>query len=805
LALALGNINDLRQWWEMSYKGMKMQYPATRWQDAIPLGNGIAGALVFGNISEELLVINHDRLYLHKYKRPEFKDVSGYLPEARRLMANGRYEEGFQYLNKKFGEGFSGGGTTDPFQPFCDLHIRTGIKGPFINYSRELCFGTGEAKISWEENNAFYSRRQFVSREDDLIVVGISSREGIFAVLEIGLSASGILGATGMGSGSDVSGEKPSFAWESTADHEYFMFTAILTDGTSIGAVGRVVTDSRMESVRDLDSDISFIKTVDSSDVLLLVKLFINEDKQDAVQRIKAELAACNHTYDELLDRHTALHGPLFNRCRLELYYPGGNENERLLLDCYNGDHSGELVQKMFDYGRYLLIASTADGGMPPNLQGIWNGDYNPAWSSDFHNDENIQMNHWAALPGNLPEAMLPLFDYYTSLMDDFKENASKLYGCRGILLPICNTTHGLIYTPTIWNGWTGAAAWMAWHYFDYYLYTQDKQFLKEKALPFMKETALFYLDFFITDQNGRLSSMPSMSPENKPLMQDSIVVQNATMDFALARQVLTNLLASYDILDIDDMREEFERLLAKIPAYEINDDGAVSEWMHESLKDNYHHRHMSHIYPLFPAIEITKEKDGVMFRAMKDAVRKRQVSGLTAQTGWSLAHMANIYARLGEGDEALECIDLICRSCTGTNLFTYHNDWRSQGLSMYWGHGSRPPFQIDANFGIVSAILEMLVQSRDDGIKLLPALPAAWGKGAVKGLRARGGFVIDITWKDGIVEEARIKPDKNTGPCSIITDMEFEVSCEGGHVDTIYEDGILKFDVSNRTYILKP
>lgn len=733
-------------------KQMKLIYPATRWQDALPCGNGKIGALVYGNIRNELIVVNHDRLYLHKYKRPKFKAVYQHLPKAREMMLSEGYGKGFDYLMGKFNEEFEYGGGVNPYQPFCDIHIETGTQNSFTSYQRALDFETSEATVSWKERGAEYKRKLFVSRKDDMIVVKLLSDK--YRNYNIGLSPSGFLGATGMGSGKDVYGEEIKCKWHSTVKNDSLIFASVLEDGTSIGAVVRIISDGKVLPTTISNEDLNAVMIRSAKEALVLVKLYYNEPESVAVQRLSKQLEMCNKSYQELLNEHTVIHSKLFNSMKLSL--GTGNDtdrcNEQLLLDSYNGDVPTLLIQKMADMGRYLLITSTAQGSMPPNLQGLWNGDYNPAWASDFHNDENIQMNYWAALPGNLAETMLPLFDLYDALLDDFKENAKKLYGCRGILIPISHTTHGLFYEPCVWNGWTSGAGWIAQHYYDYWLYTSDDKFLKERAIPFMKEAAMFYLDFFIEDSQGKLLSIPSVSPENEPAGENKGLIQpNSTMDFAVAKEVISNLINAYVHLGITDaIRSDLENLLVKIPEYDINTDGAIKEWMYKDIEDNYHHRHQSHIYPLFPGKEITAENNLKMFNAFKMAVEKRLVLGLNSQTGWSLAHMVNIFARLGEGDRALECIELLCRSNVGSNLFTYHNDWRSQGISMYWGHGSKPPFQIDANLGLTAAVLEMLVFSDMNMIKILPALPEKWVYGSIENVLCRGNRNVCINWNIG-------------------------------------------------------
>jgi alpha-L-fucosidase 2 len=362
-------------------------------------------------------------------------------------------------------------------------------------------------------------------------------------------------------------------------------------------------------------------------------------------------------------------------------------------------------------------------------------------------------------------------------MLPDFRENARKIFNCRGIVVPCITTPPSGLFKdiqPHILQ-WTGAAAWVAQHFFDYYLHTGDEAFLKERALPFLREIALFYEDFFTTDENGYFLSAPSNSPENHPgnhsenaeALKGMGTTMNATMDFALAKEVLTNLIDGH--AQIGEEPEElgkWQDMLTKIPPYQINGDGAVTEWMHPYYTDNYNHRHQSHVYPVFPGFEVTEDSDPKLFEAFKIAIRKRLEVGISAQTGWSLAHMANVYARMKEGDSALDCLSLIARACVMNNFYTTHNDWRESGIG---GNFSQAPYQIDANLGWTAAVQEMLLFSRPGHITILPALPKEWSQGSVKGLLARGGIRVAIQWN---LAESRIEVEL----CSLKKDQQLEL-----------------------------
>jgi len=748
---------------------MRSLQPATRWQDAFPTGNGTIGALIYGNIRNELVVLNHEALWI-RTEKPSIPDISEHLGELRSMLSNRRYREAADFLTRKLEEKGCSLKQTDPYHPAFDLQIDMETQSAFSGYSRSVDFETGEVSVTWREGGTKYERNMFVSRSDDVVVMRMLSSGPSPVNCRVSLCPHGLKGSPGMGSGKDVAPRNVPISFEVSAWDHCVRILGIYEDGGGFGGLAKVIVRGGRTETGEQG-----IKVNDAGEVLVLVKLFAHNgiecDVAPPDQRggwgvafsdLQDEIEALTYDYDALLKPHRLLHGELFSRMGIDLQ--GGRErdlsNEELLLGAYNGDVPDALIERMFDYGRYLLISSSRPGGWPANLQGVWNGDYMPAWSADYHNDENIQMNYWQALPGNLPEVTLPYFAYCERSVTDYRTNAQRIYGCRGILAPIAQSTHGLMYRG-VWLNWTAGAGWLAQLFYDYWLFTEDEEFLRKRTVPFLKEVAQFYEDFLFEDENGKLVFSPSLSPENTPAVPgSSLVTVNATMDVAIAKEVLANLCSACEVLRIEQENTAiWHRMLERLPDYEINEDGAIKEWIHPQLRDNYHHRHQSHIYPLFPGLEVTEEEKPELFSACRTAVEKRLTIGLNSQTGWSLAHMANIYARLGEGDRALECLHLLCRSCVGPNLFTYHNDWRSQGLTMYWGHGSQPPFQIDANLGISAAVLEMLVFSKPGLVKLLPALPQRWAKGSASGILCRGGITVSLQWdmSAGLVEVSLI------------------------------------------------
>ncbi|MEI6892107.1 MAG: glycoside hydrolase N-terminal domain-containing protein [Pontiella sp.] len=704
---------------------LTMSFPAgwqgDKWKEAFPSGNGTLGAAAYGAVHEETVLLTHDDLW-HEVVTNPLPDVSHMLPDIREKLARGEAYAADPLLSEALKDAGYQANIGAPL-PLGDLIIKIPVSQGFTNYHRELNMETGEVSVSWSDNGRDYSRKLFVSRADDCVVMEINCSEALS--VEISLDLHDRLDAH------ICDQDDPKLPVEldvKTHESGHIFYAAKNDDGLDFGAVARVFKDN--------------------SRALVILKLFVKGERETDWARLQSEISALEANYAALLAPHVAQHSELFNRVTLDLGAgDDARSNEELLMEAYKGAAPTAMVEKMWAYGRYLLISSSREGSQPSPLQGKWCGSYRGYWTFNMAN-ENLQMNYWQAMSGNMPEVALPVFDYVDRMMDDFRENAKKLYGCRGILISCITTPPSGLFKdiqPHILH-WTGAAAWIGQHYYDYYLHTGDKTFLKERCIPYLREVAQFYEDFFTIDEHGFYLSSPSNSPENNPGnyaegaadMCSMETTMNATMDFALAKEVLMHLVESGDDL------ERWQAMLDKIPAYQINEDGAVSEWMHPFFDDNYAHRHQSHIYPVFPGLEVTRESDPELFEAFEVAIRKRLEIGIGSQTGWSLAHMANVYARMGEGDDALNCLSLLARACVMNNFYTTHNDWRNSGIGVPFAPA---PYQIDANFGWTAAIQEMLLFSVVGKITVLPALSKDWKKGSVNGLLARGGVEISIDW----------------------------------------------------------
>ena len=818
----------MRESSEASYADkLIMSYPAAwwgnMWREALPSGNGVIGASVFGGVQEETVLLNHAALW-HWGHKDELPDVSGVLPRTRRLMDEKRYLEASWLLADALKEQGYGTRLASRF-PLAALRLEMPCDYAFKSYSRTLRMDTGEVEVTWKDGPKSLRRRLFVSRADGMVVYAIDSPAtpdpapaavsahaggrgcGVDSSSRVdGSSGSG--GLTGVAGRlglvlhpSDRFGDTPEFkalaeTVETGADGGYAWYAAQNDDGTDFGVVLRVIPQG---GGGRLDTEEGFVHFAEMERVLVLVKVFVQGERHAEIARLKSELAGLPEelAYEELLARHAALHTPLYRSVSLELEDGGGEDllelsNERLLLEAYKGEAPAALVRKLWSFGRYLFISGTSDEppAQPFGLYGLWGGDYRLVWSHNMAN-ENIQMMYWHAHTGGLGGLAEALFRYYEGLMEDFRSNARKLYGCRGIYIP-AGTTPGNgspnQIVPVILN-WTGAASWLARHYDEYYRYTGDLNFLRERAMPLMREALAFYLDFLVTDENGNYKLYPSVSPENtplnympadgKPLAHPMPTTINATMDVALLKELLSHLIDGSRALGGDPAEiAEWSAMLERLPAYRINGDGAVCEWIQPDFEDRYTHRHLSHLYPVFPGHEVTRENNPDLFQAFETAVQKREIG---AQTGWSLAHMAAVYARLGDGSRALECLDLLTRASLLPNLFTLHNDWRGMGVSM---NMPTAPVQMDANMGVINAVQEMLLQASPGVLKLLPALPDRWRRGRLADWRFHTGRVT-LEWDlDAASLHAEIAADRDTEVLVLLPDWAVSAGIELSGLD---------------------
>ncbi len=758
---------------------------AARWRDAVPAGNGRIGAAVYGGVYRETVMLTHADLWC-ACKVAELPEVSDQLPRMRDLLLAKREPEAQPLMQQALAD--RGDQPSWPFPlPLGDLRIVMPAHQGFKAYRRRLDMGTGEVTVNWRDGDTEYERALFVSRDADGVACELRGSRPGSVTARIGLDLHQRSDAVRPFGGKDA--DLPTDA-ATTATADTVCYAARNDDGTDFGAVVRVVATGGTVAATGTE-----VQVTNADRVLLLLKVFIKEPRRAAWARLTGDLAAIADGYAALLAPHAALHGALFRRMSLDLGATAAERalaNEELLLQAYQGEAPAAMVERLWAFGRYLLISSTREGGQPCPLLGLWCGEYGGFWSFNMTN-VNLQMIYWQALTGNLPELLLPVFDYCERLLEDFRINARRLYGCRGIHLPaVTMPDSGLARcaAPHILH-FIGAAGWVGQHYYDYWRFTGDQEFLRQRALPFLRDVALFYEDYLVPGPDGTWLLAPGNSPENTPgnywdgdegggNMQTTV---NPTIEIAIAKEVLTHLLEGAELLDVyGEERGKWRSMLAHFPPYRVNADGLPAH-----LAEHHQHRHQSQLYPLFPGLEITRDQTPELFAAAVAAMETRFTQGLKAGSCWGLVNLANAFARAGRGGRALECLDLVSRASTLPNFFTLHNDWRDMGLCVDLPHA---PFQIDANMGWTAAVQEMLLVSRPDRLEILPALPARWPQGHVCGLRARGAITVDIAWQAGgnwievtlCADAARAITLAFAGPILAVDGAEAGVSPVRGH-----------------------
>ena len=741
-------------------RGFISTRPAASWEQALVSGNGRYGAMVLGQPADEVIVLNHARLFMPLHRPLPPVDTASHLAGIRQMMADGQYQRAADYVVElSHQEGWGDKRWTDPFIPAFDLQVKMEARGEVKDYARSMDFSTGVAAVRWHDDRGSFQRRLFVSRPDDVVVLSVTGPAGGTWDCRLQLAQRPCTGQGGWGPEQafkegikDVSIGAQS-QW--LTYHSTFRRT---WPGSLQGyeGVARVVARGGTTSVEG-----SQVSVHGAREVLVLLRIDLLADLNNShIPALKKGLSAVKADFDTLLRRHAKVHGGIFNRMQLDLN--GGTDrsltSEELIAKSHVGALSRALVEKQFDACRYMILSSSGD--LPPNLQGLWNGTWGPPWSSDFTQNGNVPAAIAADLSANMAECLEPYFRYLESQMADYRQNARHLYGCRGIHVPSRTSSHGLNnHFDGTWpmTFWTGGAGWASHFFYDYYLYTGDLEFLRRRALPFMKEAAAFYEDFLIEGPDGRLLFSPSYSPENNPKNNPSQACVNATMDIALAKELLTHCIAACEQLKTDaESVRRWKAMLAKMPDYLVNADGAVKEWTTPLLDDNYEHRHASHLYALFYGLPPDIAANPRLCEAFRRAIEKRMEYRRREPSGemaFGVVQLGQAAASLRQADLCYELVDWLA------NLY-----WRP---AMTTTHNRQNTFNVDICGGMPDVICRMLIDSRPGQIDLLPALPGAWQTGSVKGLRARGGFEVDVAWREGRLARVEIRSMLGN-PCQV-------------------------------------
>ena len=724
-------------------RGFISSQPANSWEQALISGNGRMGALVYGQPLDETIVLNHARLFMPLHPPLPPPDTASHLQELRDWMAKGEYQRAADFVvAESRREGFGGKRWTDPFIPAFDLKVRmTGDRG-VSGCARSVDFSTGVAAVRWEGAAGGFQRRLFVSRANDVVVLSITGPRKSAVSCTLELAQRPVAGQGGWWPESSFTNGIKSVAiaaegsWLTCRSEFRRRWPGSLQGYEGVARIvtrgGKTTTDGRQISVQNAD------------EVLVLLRIAVLDDfEKSQIPAMKKALANLRPDFGVLLAAHAKLHGELFNRARLDL--GGGADraltSEELIAKSRVGATAPALLEKEFDAARYAVISSSGD--LFPNLQGLWNGTWSPPWSADFTQNGNVQSAIAADLSANLAECLEPYFRYLEAQLPQYRENARRLYGCRGIHVPSRTSSHGLNnHFDATWpmTFWTAGAGWAAHFFYDYYLYTGDLDFLRDRAFPFMKEAAEFYEDFLVEGPDGKLLFSPSYSPENHPKNNPSQACINATMDVAVAKELLRNCIHAAVFLREDDRQPmRWGSILQRMPDYQTNADGTLKEWTTPLLEDNYAHRHASHLYALFDGTPPEIATNAALRQAFSRAIAKRMDFRRHEPSGemaFGAVQLGLAASSLGEGETCREVVDWLA------NLY-----WTPALTST---HNAHSIFNTDICGGLPAVLIKMLVASEPGAVELLPALPAAWPRGAIEGIRARGQISIKRLAWDG-------------------------------------------------------